>query len=260
MKTFLSIVLLGFIAATYGYPAAPRFPHRIVGGELARPNEFPFLLTIRFLGSHYCGGIILDANTGITAAHCTKAGLPLLYTVFAGKHRQYAEDVGQQNRTITRFIAHEGYNEQLLTNDIALFKVNAPFELNDIVQKINLPPPNHTARGFGVAAGWGLISENGIPADYLRRVTLPFVSDDECRTAYAPIGNHVDETMVCAGDIVNGGKDACNGDSGGPLLGYDLEDVYLVGLVSWGLGCARPNYPGVYTEVTWFLDWINRNK
>ncbi|XP_042859474.1 trypsin-1-like [Penaeus japonicus] len=87
----------------------------------------------------------------------------------------------------------------------------------------------------------------------LMKVTVPIVSDAECRDAYGQ--NDVDDSMICAG-LPEGGKDSCQGDSGGPLVCSDTGSAYLAGIVSWGYGCARPGYPGVYTEVAYFVDRI----
>ena len=86
-------------------------------------------------------------------------------------------------------------------------------------------------------------------------VDVPIVSDEECADLYYAVFYDVDPAMICAGYVAEGGKDACQGDSGGPLV--STGDGKLVGIVSWGLGCARPRLPGVYTQVAYYVDWIN---
>ena len=87
----------------------------------------------------------------------------------------------------------------------------------------------------------------------LQKVDLPTVPDDECHDIYYGLGD-VTQNMFCAGDVDNGGIDSCQGDSGGP---YVLKDTSVqVGITSWGYGCGRPGWPGVLTEVSYFLDWI----
>ena len=72
----------------------------------------------------------------------------------------------------------------------------------------------------------------------------------DCNVSYS---GDIADSMICAGEA---GKDSCQGDSGGPMT----CDGFLCGIVSWGYGCADANYPGVYTEVSYFVDWINSNK
>jgi len=119
------------------------------------------------------------------------------------------------------------------------------------VSAIGLP-----AQGAGVAtgamanvAGWGATCEGCAGTATLRFVAVPIVSNAQCNTNY---GGGITTAMLCAG-FPQGGRDACQGDSGGPLT----IGGTLVGVVSWGHGCARPNFPGVYARVPFFRNWIN---
>ena len=103
-------------------------------------------------------------------------------------------------------------------------------------------------------AGWGVTLEGSLVlSSSLQEVSLPLVSLGKCREA---LGEAVTDTMLCAGGVR--GQDACQGDSGGPLMGAhpDTDRVYLAGVVSWGVGCAREDLPGVYTRVTSYTAWI----
>ena len=124
--------------------------------------------------------------------------------------------------------------------------------MTDYVQAINLPSSMQGTTGDCVVSGWGTTSEGGSTPSTLRKVTVPVISDDKCRDAYGR--NDIFDSNLCAG-FDAGGKDSCQGDSGGPLY----CSGYQAGVVSWGYGCARPNYPGVYTEVSYFINWINAN-
>merc|ERR1711862_166636 len=143
-----------------------------------------------------------------------------------------------------------------ISNDISLLKFEAPLTMNDFVQGIALPEAGHTATGDCIVSGWGTLSEGGATPDVLQKVAVPVVTDDECRDAYG--ASQIEDSMICAG-VQAGGKDSCQGDSGGPFACDDTGSRYLAGVVSWGYGCARPNFPGVYTEVSYFVDWINTN-
>lgn len=103
-------------------------------------------------------------------------------------------------------------------------------------------------------SGWGNTNENGIfLPNHLKKVSVPAVSNAVCKEAYED--NYlVKESMLCTGDMENGGIGSCQGDSGGPVTTDDHKT--LVGLVSWGVGCARPGLPSVNTQVSHFVDWI----
>ena len=119
---------------------------------------------------------------------------------------------------------------------------------------IDIPPSmNEYAEGTTcTVSGWGTTSEGGSLARNLMKVDVPVVSDDNCRDAYGQ--NDIPDSMICAG-LDQGGKDSCQGDSGGPFMcGSGLD-----GIVSWGYGCAQAGFPGVYTQTSYFVDWINAN-
>jgi secreted trypsin-like serine protease len=100
-----------------------------------------------------------------------------------------------------------------------------------------------------IVSGWGTTSSGGSLADTLQKVTVPVVTDEVCRGAYGQ--SDIADSMICAG-LDAGGKDSCQGDSGGPFMcGNQLS-----GIVSWGYGCAVAGYPGVYTQTSYFVDWI----
>lgn len=135
-------------------------------------------------------------------------------------------------------------------NDIAILKVETPFEFNDKVASIKLPEKRQVTMGSCTITGWGLLRSGGILSKILQKATVSVVSDEKCREGYGRF--KITRSMICAGD---GNTDSCQGDSGGPMKCGD----YLGGIVSWGRGCADPKYPGVYTEVSYFIDWINEN-
>ena len=138
-----------------------------------------------------------------------------------------------------------------------MIKVRQPFLLNNHVSRIQLPdkfeyyPPGKML----MASGWGkLSSESEYLPDTLQKVRVPVVSDEECRQEYRQVAK-ISRSMLCAG-YHQGGRDSCEGDSGGPLVDERMRKQ--VGIVSFGLGCARPNYPGIYTQVSFYVDWIAR--
>lgn len=169
----------------------------------------------------------------------------------AGEHNLNKNDGTEQEIVLSKIIQHEDYNAFTISNDISLLKLSHPLTFNNNVASISLQSVKEYA-GDCVVSGWGTTSEGGSSPSILKYVEVPTVTDEQCREAYGH--NDIDDSMICAG-VPEGGKDACQGDSGGPLV----CNGYLTGIVSWGYGCARPDYPGVYSEVAYFKDWVEAN-
>lgn len=248
MKAVFLLLVLG-VAAISAYPRlVKQFPERIVGGSQATRGEFPWIVQIK-RGGHYCGGSVVNANWIVTAAHCSVASISG-YTVVAGEHNLNQNEGTEQSRTVAQIIRHPNYNANTLANDIAVWRLSSALTLNSAVAAANLAPAGFTPASNVVAAGWGTTTEGGSIPTTLMKVTVPMVSIASCRSSYGQ--NAILAGMICAG---TGGRDSCQGDSGGPLHSGST----LAGIVSWGQGCARPNYPGVYTEVAYFNSWIRSN-
>lgn len=166
-----------------------------------------------------------------------------------GEYTLYDDDGSEQRKVLDRIILHEDFDAVTLHNDVSLLHFSSPMEYTEYVNPIGLQEETELVGVDCTITGWGATSEGGQAATILQKVHLPTVSDAECDEVYGT--GSIIHTMICAG-IPEGGKDACQGDSGGPMV----CNGYLTGIVSWGYGCARPNYPGVYTEVAYYRDWI----
>ncbi|KAK7028021.1 Cytochrome P450 4f11, partial [Halocaridina rubra] len=176
--------------------------------------------------------------------------------ITAGEHDLTKADGTEQTRNIQEILIHEDYNSRAYPYDIALLKLSHPLTLDTYAQSVPLPYQGQIAHGNCIVSGWGKLSEGGISSNTLQKVTLPIVSEEECKLMYnGEPGSEIDDTMICAG-VIEGGKDACQGDSGGPLVCTENGIQYLGGIVSWGKGCAKPGFPGVYARVSFFVDWI----
>lgn len=156
-------------------------------------------------------------------------------------------------------IVHEDYDNVTMRNDIALVKTKRkiPLELrsNDVgINTICLPQPSDEFSGKATVTGFGFLEEEGEGVNEMRATNVMILPDSLCKESYSSFDPTI---MLCAG-WPEGGKDACQGDSGGPLVQrQDLSDnSVLVGVVSYGKGCARENSPGVYTRVSAYVDWI----
>lgn len=230
---------------------------RIIGGEEAGMKDAPWQVSLRnFLGgiSHFCGGSIISEEWVLTAAHCMDGLTPIQYEVMAGEHNIHLPDLHEEVRRVKMGIMHPNYTWNDKEFDIGLVKLNSPLKFTDYIQPIELNRvPEPDAGILCEATGWGLTEEGGMfLASKLQKVTVPVVSDTTCIETFAYL---MREDMLCAGEE---GKDSCSGDSGGPLV-CPLGDggaPLLAGVTSWGQGCGRAGKPGVYTEVAYFVDWI----
>lgn len=221
---------------------------KIVGGDEATKGEFPFIVSLRSSwGSHFCGGSLIKENWVLTAAHCVEGGY--LKGISIGLHGKYDTE-GVEKFTAAEVIIHPGWDTRSMENDFALVRLSG----ESTFEPINLNNVEIAGEAEFVTAGWGTTSEGGSLATNLMKVTVPFIDHESCNASYSGEVNKA--TMICAG-YKEGGKDSCQGDSGGPLMMGSGSSRVLVGVVSWGYGCARPNRPGVYAKVNSAIDWVN---
>nr|XP_015840677.1 PREDICTED: trypsin delta/gamma [Tribolium castaneum] len=253
-KMFRQILLLFFAAlVSGGSPPRLRFrpDGRIIGGDVATIEDNPWQVSLEAFGIHNCGGSIISPNTILTAAHCIDGVISLFYEVVSGT----ADLLQNTTRSkVKEAIVHENYDN--LSHDVALIILAENLTFSDTTQAIPLGDEEPVAGDKVSVSGWGILNDGDIiTPNILHSVNVTIVGREECATDYANVeGAHIDDTMVCAG-VPEGGKDACSGDSGGPLT----KNGILVGIVSWGLGCALPGYPGVYTNVASVREWIRNN-
>lgn len=221
---------------------------RIVGGQETSIETLPYQVSLQLLGKHLCGGSIISPRFVLTAAHCLWED-PEKYSIRSGSTNHQK---GGTIHQIKQYIAYENG----VMNDIAVIEVCEPFKFDHTRQAIEMfKEGEESINGtLAVISGWGLTIEKGsaIP-DNLRSVAVPIVDQKICDKAYDIIGG-VPDGQICAADFGVGGKDSCQMDSGGPLS----INGRLSGVVSWGKGCARPKYPGVYMEVAHYRNWIDK--
>ncbi|HEY8982146.1 MAG TPA: serine protease [Streptomyces sp.] len=222
-------------------------PAPVVGGTRAAQGEFPFMVRL----SMGCGGALYTSQIVLTAAHCVdRTGSNTSITATAGVVDLQSTSGRQQVRSTYVYQA-PGYNGT--GKDWALIKLASP-----ITGLATLPIATTTTYNTGTftVAGWGAASEGGSQQRYMLKATVPFISDATCRSYGGDYSGLVASEEICAG-YASGGVDTCQGDSGGPMFRRDANNAWIqVGIVSWGDGCARPNAPGVYSEVSTFASAI----
>ncbi|CAN5234201.1 hypothetical protein BH20ACT3_BH20ACT3_05280 [soil metagenome] len=238
---------------------------RIVGGATAPAGAWPSQVGLLHSGTaddfsaQFCGGTVIARSWVLTAAHCvTDLGSGALRPA-----RSLDVLVGAQSLTSggTRIRAAEvrvisGFDRRSLHRDVAVIRLSRPTVM---------PPQKLIAQGSTVpgdtsvvATGWGSQDDSGGPyPTRLQQVTLQTRTDAQCSQAYG--GAFIASSMTCAG-VPDGGKDTCFGDSGGPLVRKVGSQWVQMGITSWGApgSCGQGRYPGVYTRVSAFSNWINR--
>ncbi|XP_073981310.1 trypsin-1-like [Rhodnius prolixus] len=267
----LGFVFLPVIPIDYEIPCGVRGVNtsnsiKIVGGTNAETGEFPWQVSIQRVDEdesalHICGGAVISSSWIVTAAHCVEDWPLNSLSVVAGDHNLF-EVEGYEQRVDVVEIETKGYEEGKFKEDIALVQVYPPLRLDGVhISPICIPETYHRFKGLAIVTGWGRLAENGAIPNVLQKVTLPLINKYKCRRWFSisGYGNHKPgECQLCSG-TEQGGTDSCQGDSGGPLICKRSNGrYYLCGIVSWGVGCARPLLPGVYTEVACYSSWIRQ--
>ncbi|ELK27197.1 Coagulation factor IX [Myotis davidii] len=229
---------------------------RIVGGENAKPGQFPWQVLLHNKIEGFCGGSIVNEKWVVTAAHCIKPGVEI--TIIAGEHNTEKEEPTEQRRNVIRVIPHHNYNATInkYSHDIALLELDEPLMLNSYVTPICIADREYTniflKFGSGYVSGWGKVFNRGRSASILQYLKVPLVDRATClrSTKFTIYKN-----MFCAG-FHGGGKDSCQGDSGGPHV-TEVEGIsFLTGIISWGEECAVKGKYGIYTKVSRYVNWI----
>ena len=221
-----------FVGPRIVHGSGKRRSPRIVGGTGAPEGKYPFAVALttstRF---QYCGGTLLSPRHVLTAAHCQVGvgDLALVGSVDLNKSR---------SARIIESRIHRSYDTETMDNDVAIAVLGEDAASSSFVTLATISP------GTATTIGWGATREGGPSTSFLQQVDVPVWSSTDCRRVYPSLTDR----QVCAGRVL-GGADSCQGDSGGALLVADGAGWRQLGVVSYGVGCARPATPGVYVDL-----------
>ncbi|XP_033096139.1 mannan-binding lectin serine protease 1-like [Anneissia japonica] len=281
------------VSSVLPHPRPSIVTSKISGGRVSSPGSWPWQVLFNIHAPSYsiinniCGGFLVNEQWVMTAAHCFNDTLSPLrrgilpastVTVKFGVHSRTDNSESTFQVKPQKIIIHPEFDRVPFDADIALVKLNKSIQFSNTIRPLCLPEQNpiptanndnatNTDHGDGddnrgVVIGWGRIKTGQLHSDFLREIYVPLVSRRKCAVAYDAIEtdtNKYDITrnMFCAG-VRSGGRDACQGDSGGPFMLRNYDNAYFAhGIVSWGNGCAKPGFYGVYTRVENFVDWAN---
>jgi trypsin len=228
--------------------ALPAPASAVVGGAGVQGGRYPFAVAVGDARGADCGGTLIAPSVVLTAAHCVakSAGEPAKLRIGAGS----PTISGEPALHVTAVYLHPLFRARTMHYDAALLFLEHPVTG---VRTIAMAETSPLAGAVVSAAGWGETSEgdSSLP-DRLRSVVLEVATKRACGRGNRIPGGYFTPSMMCAG---NPGRDTCAGDSGGPLVGMSSGHAVLVGITSFGFGCARAGHPGVYTRVSSIRGW-----
>uniref|UniRef100_A0A1A8L0C1 Vitamin K-dependent protein C n=1 Tax=Nothobranchius pienaari TaxID=704102 RepID=A0A1A8L0C1_9TELE len=231
----------------------------MLGGEVGKKGESPWqVLVLNARGSFHCGGVLIDKNWVLTAAHCLQNNHR--FSVRLGDYERLITEGTEVKLEVSEAFKHPNYNSETVDNDIALLRLRTPAPFSKYILPVCLPSRAmaervlHQSGTVTVVTGWGR-DDTGKYSSALNVIKVPLVDHSNCSRQMFP--HQLSNNVLCAG-ILGERIDACEGDSGGPMVTLYQNTWFLVGLVSWGEGCGIKDKPGIYTKVSNYNRWISQ--
>jgi len=270
MKVFVAVLAL-FVACSEAKPSRihqigstthyQNVDSQIIGGQDVNYGQFPWQLSQQRNGGHSCGASLLNSRYALSAAHCVDGADPNSMRVVAGLHAR-SNEAGTQSSIVQTYKMHEQYNTggPTYANDIAILTFQTLINIGGNIQPANLPGDNGNsfAGQTCIITGWGRNSNTNNLPDVMQMAEIGVISSGDCNNWVGGIW----DGHICVYDSANY-RGACNGDSGGPINCPGGPIAYLMtGVASFVFqsgGNCLPNYPSVYTRVSYYLGWIYAN-
>ncbi|XP_040484176.1 serine protease 44-like [Ursus maritimus] len=249
--------IFGTFSPQVSQPGCGQRSMRIAGGLPAAERKWPWQVSLQARDRHMCGGSLIASRWVLTAAHCIIGHEE--YTVRLGDTHSHSHSKTTLVVPVEDIVCHRFYDAKTLRHDIALVLLSFSVNYSSYIQPVCLPERAfHVESGTECwVAGWGRLAGGETVSVHLQETKQLILHYKKCNqillTRLGSLRNLVKKGMICG---YQDGKSLCKGDSGGPLV-CELNATWVqVGIVSWGVGCGRKNYPGVYTEVSFYKDWV----
>ncbi|XP_051959039.1 serine protease 33-like [Xyrauchen texanus] len=262
------LVLIGLWMVAAQECGRPQMFNRIVGGSSAADGAWPWQVDIQTESQgHICGGSVISENWVLSAAHCFPNPNDVSsYIIYVGRQQLHGWNPDETIHRVRQVVVPTGYTDPQLGQDIALVELASPVTWTERIQPICLPTASSqfSSDMKCMITGWGDIRDGVALQGFgpLQEVQVPIIDSKTCQDMFLinPTENiDIRFDMMCAG-FQEGGKDSCQGDSGGPLVCQVSDGTWVqAGIVSFGLGCAKANRPGVYAKTSSFTSFILSN-
>ncbi|KAL7646618.1 UNVERIFIED_CONTAM: hypothetical protein RMT77_001869 [Armadillidium vulgare] len=231
---------------------------KIIGGRPADPKDWPWMAALLNVNdsSLICGGVLITDRYVLTAANCFRSFEISQIKVRLGEYDFGRTTESNYSEFRIESLLNPGYDLDTRDSDLALLRLERPTSFGEFISPVCLPPRFETFETRrGIVVGWGPEKLGGSFSNILREIAIPILRRRDCESRFSP--NSITANMFCASLK---GLDSCQGDSGGPFMIQQSDSRwYVVGIVSWGIGCGHFSLPGVYTKVNNYIDWIQRH-
>ncbi|XP_047027278.1 trypsin CFT-1-like [Helicoverpa zea] len=249
------LLAFGLTAVT----AVPTKQSVIVGGSLAVISQYPSVAGLLYSSNannfnQACVGTIVTAKSILTAAHCVYGDTA--YTWRARVGSSWANSGGTVY-ALYSIITHPSFKIRSMDYDIAILKTGIAIPFSNTIKPASIASANYNLPDNQIvwAAGWGTTVAGAAKTEQLRNIQVWTINQYTCAARYGVFGANVTANMLCTGWLKIGNRDQCQGDSGSPIY----HNTVLVGISSWGYGCANAIYPGVSARISRLTPWIQAN-